>query len=350
MEYGLRRYEAAQRLLWLLVFLVSLGFAYLLKGSDAYQRSYPVPTVSAVKSMSFWLDLQGIQVQPPAPVVPKTGTQETGDLQRSIQAGPRILAGIMIYLILVTTVFLGLRSVWLAVQFVGKHLMQILLSANIKKPARRPGMPLESFARGSERFFPAEALAKQVNQFPLSLIFHPFKRLKLMLSHPQSAISAEELTEKERRIADTDWQILWQSWQPFNWVFWALPVLALIQSCSLFYLELLPILSGKREISEVSTPLLTGLIPLIQVVVIAAFLKIASALLKRIDEFYLSNVDALIYDQFLSRLPFQSGDTIILLQAMQKHFQEIQSSLKRIERLYATHSASEEKVQEGKQN
>lgn len=348
MEYGIRHYEAAQRLLWLMVFIISLGLAYLIKGSDAYQRSYPVPTVGTLKTADFWLELQGLQIQPPGTTGARATTQGGSDFHRTIQAAPGILAGIMIYLILLNAVFLGLRAVWLLVQLVGKSLIQILLKTHVKKPVRRQTAALDSLARHMDRFFTGETLAKEVNRFPLPFVFHPFKRLKLLLSQPQATLSAEELTEKDRRIAETDWQILWQSWLPFNWVFWTLPVLALLQSSSLFYVELLPIFSGKRELAEFSTPLLTGLIPLFQVVVISAVLKLASTLLKRIDELYLANLDALFYDEFIARLPLHSADTLILLQTMQRQFMEIQSALRRLERSLPVHGTGEETGKERK--
>jgi hypothetical protein len=94
----------------------------------------------------------------------------------------------------------------------------------------------------------------------------------------------------------------------------------------------MPIVSGKRELADMFGPVLTGLLPLIQIFVIMIFLKLSSSFLKRLDDLYLSNVDALLYDQLLSRLPFQSGDTLILLEALQRHFQEVHSTLRRLER------------------
>ncbi|NTU48148.1 MAG: hypothetical protein HGA84_03975 [Syntrophobacteraceae bacterium] len=355
MEYGLRRYEATQRLFWLLVFLVCLGFAYQYKGSEAYQRSYPVPSMSTMKSSSFWSELRGIQVQLPNPEGGKSPAPGGSDLQRGIQSGPRILAAIMIYLILVAFIFLVLKVLWLAVQFFGKYLVQVLLQDHLKRPGGNPGkhpvgihtVSADSGAKAPDRFVASESLAGQVRRFPLPLIFHPFKRLRLILASPQTHFSAKELTEKERRTVETDWQILHQSWLPFNWIIWTLPVLAVLQGFAILYMEVLPILAGKREFTDVSAPFLTGLIPLVQAVAVAVFLKISSTLLRRIEDLYLSNLDALIYEQFLSRLPFQSGDTLILLQAMQKHFQEMQGTLRRLERFIASRSSAETKGEEG---
>lgn len=355
MEYGLRRYEATQRLFWLLVFLACLGLGYQYKGSDAYQKSYPVPSMSTMKSSGFWTELQGIQIQLPNPEAGKNPAPAASDLQRGIQSGPRILAGIMIYLILVAFIYLVLKVIWVTVQFFGKYLVQVLLQDHLKKPGGRPArhpvaahaVNVEGAAATNDRFVASESLAAQVRRFPLPLVFHPFKRLRLILASPQTQFSAEELTEKERRTVETDWQILHQSWQPFNWIIWTLPALAIVQGFFIFYMELLPILSGKREFSDISTPFLTGLIPVIQALTVTVALKVSSIILRRIEDLYLSNLDALIYDQFLSRLPFQSGDTPILLQAMQKHFQELQGTLRRLERCLASRSSSEAKGEEG---
>lgn len=355
MEYGLRRYEATQRLFWLLVFLACLVLAYQHRGADVYQKSYPVPSVSTMKSSSFWTELQGIQVQLPNPEVAKNPAPGPSDLQRGIQSGPRVLAAIMIYLILAAFIYLVLKVIWVTVQFFGKYLVQVLLQDHLKKPGGRPAKhPVAAHAVNAEgvvatdgHFIASEGLAAQVRRFPLPLVFHPFKRLRLILASPQTRFSAEELTEKERRTVETDWQILHQSWQPFNWIVWTLPALAVVQGFFIFYMELVPILSGKREFSDISTPFLTGLIPVIQALTVTVVLKVSSIVLRRIEDLYLSNLDALIYDQLLSRLPFQSSDTLMLLHAMQKHFQELQGALRRLERSLAPRSPSEARGEEG---
>ncbi len=51
--------------------------------------------------------------------------------------------------------------------------------------------------------------------------------------------------------------------------------------------------------------------------------SVAAGLLRRLESFYLSGVDALFYDRFLTRLPFQSSDTPIVLEMLQKNFQEL---------------------------
>jgi hypothetical protein len=43
-------------------------------------------------------------------------------------------------------------------------------------------------------------------------------------------------------------------------------------------------------------------------------------------------VDDLLYEHFLSRLPFQSSDTVVLLEALKHHFLELQLLIRRLER------------------
>jgi len=190
MEYGLRRYEATQRLLWFLFFLFCLCFAYPLSGGSVSSQtglSTPSPAFQpeVMKNFSFWTQLQGIGVEP--------------------------FGKFMIYVVWVAILFLAGRALWLIVQYVGKFLIKNILAANVKKAAGRPKPGLNDLASNPERLFPAELLLRKVSPLPLQLIFHPYQRLRMMLNHPQGSFSSEELSEKERRIVETDWQILWSS-------------------------------------------------------------------------------------------------------------------------------------------
>lgn len=311
MEYGLRRYEATQRLLWFLFFILCLFLAYPFfggSGSGGQSASHPLFQPDLMKSMAFWTQLQGIRIEP--------------------------FGRFMVYVVRVAVLFLGGRILWLILQHVGKMLVQNMLSENVQKPAgrTRPG----TGAANPERLFPAALLLSKVSSMPLQLIFHPYQRLRMMLNHPQGSYSSEELSEKERRIVETDWQILWSSWTPFRWLLWCLPLLGMAEAAWLFYQQLQPAVKDMKEIQDMLGRVLVGLLPLVQAIVIAIFFGLVSGLLKRLENLYLSNVDALFYDQFLSRLPFQSSDTILLLDAMQRHFQELQHMLRRMERAAAS--------------
>lgn len=309
MEYGLRRYEASQRLLSFLFFIFCLVFAYSLAGDSVVSRPLsaqaPVFQPEGLKSFAFWTHMQWIRVEP--------------------------FGKYMIYVVWVLVLFLAGRTCWLLIQHIGMFLVKRLLSVHVKKPVGRPKPGL--MAPSPERLFPAELLMRKVSPLPLQLIFHPYQRLGMMLNHPQGSYSSEELSEKERRIVETDWQILWGSWTPFRWLVWCLPLLGLLEAAWLFYQQLQPAFQGLKELHDVLSRVLNGLLPLAQSIVIALAFGMVSGLLKRVENLYLSSVDALIYDQFLSCLPFQSSDTLILLETMQRHFQELQRMMRRLERL-----------------
>ncbi len=312
MEYGLRRYEAMQRLLWFLFFLFSMAIAYPMARS--YQSALPALPVPAgsfqtefLKSKAFWTQLHWIK-------------------------SDSILSFLIIFLIYTAIVFLAGRLVWLLIQYVGKFFVKRMLVANIPQGHGRPRPTLEGFSGSLERLFPAELLLKKASRFPLPILFHPFQRLRLMLIKPGGAISSEEMLEMERRIVETDWQVLWGSWTPFRWLLWVLPLLAILQTSWMFYVALQPALEGHMDLNELFGPVLHSFLPLAQIIGVAIILNLAAGLFKRIENLYLSGVDALLYDQFLSRLPFQSSDTLIILEAMQKHFMELQNIMRRMER------------------
>lgn len=307
MEYGLRRYEATQRLLWFLFFLFCLWVAYVMSDSQGSLSTNPPHfQVEFLKSFSFWTQMQWVRLEP--------------------------FGKFIIYLVRVFMLFLGVRTLWLILQHVGKYLLKYMLTSTLNHSTGRPKAGLDGMIPSPERLFPSDLLLQKVSFLPLQIFFHPYQRLRMLLNHPQGSYSSEELNEKERRIVETDWQILWSSWTPFRWLLWCLPLLGLMESSWLVYHQLQPALQAQKEIMDVVSRVLTCLLPLMQTVVITVFFSLMAGILKRLENHYLSNVDAMIYDQFLSRLPFQSSDTLILLETMQRHFQELQRTLRRLER------------------
>ncbi|MCE5245174.1 MAG: hypothetical protein ABFD98_02890 [Syntrophobacteraceae bacterium] len=310
MEYGLRRYEAAQRLLWFLYFLICLALAY------PVANSYTVAAAGAVgqgafqaellKSKAFWTQLQWILVEPSG--------------------------RIMVYMIWVALLFIGLRFVWLVVQYVGNYLLKRTLDSKMNAGRKRGGGVANAPQAGHEKLYSTELLIRDVERFPLRFLFHPYQRLRLLLANPQGALASEDLNEKERRIVETDWHVILGSWAPFGWLMWLLPLTALFQACYLFAQQVQPAIAGQKDFQDVFGFLIASLLPVLQVIGLTIVFRLSSALLKRFEELYLSNVDALLYDQFLSRLPFQSSDTVILMEVMERHYQELQSALRRIER------------------
>jgi hypothetical protein len=232
--------------------------------------------------------------------------------------------------------FLSGKLFWLLIQYTGKHLAAQTLVKTLRAHDSIPKPAADEAASLPERFFPAALLLLRVDQSLPQQLFHPYKRLKLLLSKPQGMLSSEELIEKERRISDTDWEILRGSWTPLRWLLWLLPILGLTQAASITYDLLMPVFYKHEELQPVIEAAPLSLLPLFQIVVATLFFRIIALLFKRLEDLYLSNVDSLFYDQLLSKLPFQSGDTVIILDTLQRHFREIHISLRKLERLAST--------------
>jgi len=309
MEYSIRRYEAVQRLFWFLFFLVCLGVAYPVAGryQDTYSGSAVLASIKpeVIMTPEFWAQRYWLGVDP--------------------------LGKVILYLFWVGVLFLAGKAAWLLLQYAGKHLVKSMLVQTLKDSSIRPKPDLEYLAANRQRLFPVESLTNKVGGFPLRFLFHPYQRLRLMLANPHDVLSSDELTEKERRVVEVEWQVHWSSWAPLRWLLWILPLLALAQTGWLFYLQLLPALSAQTEIEDLLGPLLASLLPVAQIVVVVIIFNLASGLLRRLENLYLSNVDALFYDQFVSRVPFQSSDTPVILEALQKHFEEIHAILRSME-------------------
>jgi hypothetical protein len=311
MEYGLRHYEAVQRLFWFLFFLLCTAIAYPIAKSYVAGFSHlpPPPTAphfDPLKNTAFWFQMNWLRRD-------------------------SLLGFFIVYLGWLAVLFLAGRVLWLLVQVFGELLVKRILTSTVKSQPIRVKSTFSNSAANWERLFPAEALLRKVNRFPLSLIFHPYQRLRLMFGNPTSAISSQDLIERERRIVEADWQVFSGSWAPFRWLLWPLPLLALLQSVWLFYIQLQPALTGQRELLETFHSLIGNLVPVAQASALAVALCLAGALIRRLEELYLSNVDDLLYDHFLSRLPFQSSDTVILLEALKLHFLELQQLIRRLE-------------------
>jgi hypothetical protein len=315
MEYGLRRYEATQRLLWFLFFLACLGIAYLTAPTPPQAPPLASPLSPAfqaevLKSLGFWFDLRWLRVEP--------------------------LGKVMIFLIWVAYLFLGGRLLGLIVQYAGKLYVSILLRANLKQPEGKRTPPGQAaLSAKPETSLQVLLLVKKTDNILLQMVFHPLRRLRVLLTNPQATFSAEGLSEKERRLAEMDWEILGSSWTPFRWLLRLLLLVGAVQTVWLLHLHLQPALSGQKDLQELFGLVTNALLPFIQVVFLAFVFGLASGLLKRVDGFYLSGVDALFYDRFLTRLPFQSSDTPVLLDMLQRNFEELQSALRRLERAVA---------------
>ena len=356
MEYGLRRYEAIQRFWWLLFFILCLVFAY-------YSNTYAPPTKTAiqlkdVKNRDFWTSLQGIRIAPPVsetsrekpgqvapgqntksppgvgPKIPGFVDSDTG--QRDLQ----LLISVILYLIRAGIIFLELKLIWLCIQFGGRYLLQFVMGEN---PAQTGAFRVDVARTSPDTISPRHLLVANIKRIPVSFVLHPFLRLRLMLSGSQKNVSSEELLEKERRIVETDWQILYSSWGPFRWLVWIVPLLALVQTAWFLMLQFLLISSSQKELlgtAQSGKEMLDAvqsmtnlLLPLVQAAGIAIFFKIASSVLRRFEELYLSNLDAFVYDRLLSKLPLGSNDTVLILETLQSQFKDLHAAIRRLERM-----------------
>lgn len=358
MEYGLRRYEAIQRLWWLVFFIICLVAANFSSSFTHTPRTNL--QLKDLRNPDFWTGLQGIRMLPP-PADPgvKSGSEpidrtpfkkpgvaekktpaagspaEPDDAQRELQ----LLSRVLVYLIRAGIIFVELKLVWLLIQYAGRYLLQGMMSG-----IGTPGPVKPELARTNpELLFPRQALLDKIRKIPLYFLLHSFLRLRLMLSGFNRNVSSEELSEKERRIVETDWQILYSSWGPFRWLFWILPVLGLAQTAWLLIIQFHAASLSQKEILDTVQAMPSALLPLIQVAGLIVFLKVAAALLRRLEELYLSNLDAFIYDKLLSRLPLQSKDTVLILETLQHQFNELQAALKKLEEKISPRSKTEAK-------
>jgi hypothetical protein len=312
MEYGLRHYEAVQRLFWFLFFLLCMAIAHpvarsYLAGFSHLPPPTAIPHFDPLKNTAFWFQMDWLRRD-------------------------SLLGFLIVYLSWLAVVFLVGRVLWLLVQVFGELLVKRILTSTVKTQPVRVKSAFSNSPANWERLFPAETLLSKVNRLPLSVILHPYQRLRLLFGNPANSVSSQDLIERERRIVEADWQIFSGSWAPFRWLLWPLPPLALLQAVWLFYIQLQPALTGQREIMETFHSLIGNLVPVAQVSALAVSLHLVGGLIRRIEELYLSNVDDLLYEHFLSRLPFQSSDTVVLLEALKHHFLELQLLIRRLER------------------
>ena len=350
MSYGLRRYETFHRLWWFVFFFICLFLAWC---SDSFT---PVPRQSPqLKDLGkayFWTDLQGIGITSPGPEH-SSGKQDQPDKSKQpSQPSPgqddsrdniKLVSGLLLFIIRAGIIFLELRLLWLVVQYGGRYLLQLLMSdTDDHGPRNSEQASLSAVA----------LLADRIRRNPLSYVLHPFMRLRLILSGFQKNGSSEELFEKERRVVDADWRIIYGSWGPYRCLYWVLPILGLAQTALLLIaqfnvassgLALLPqkeILeaakpmanfTAPKEILDTIKPALNLLLPLIQAAGMAIFFQLAATLLWYFEELYLSNLDAFIYDRLLSKLPMRSTDTIVILETLQQQFQDLNAAIRGIE-------------------
>lgn len=369
MSYGLRRYETLHRLWWFVFFLLCL---FLARYSNSFTH-VPLqgPQLKDLGKAYFWTGLQGIGMTSPSPEH-SSGKQDQPDKGARPQAGKstsadkrkqpsepsagqddsrdniELVSGMLLFIIRAGIIFLELRLLWLVFQYAGRYLLQLFMSETEDPGPLNP----ELVKTRPEVRFSSLLLAAKIRRSPLSFVLHPFIRLRLMLSGFQENGSSEELFEKERRVVEADWRILYGSWGPYRCLFWVLPILGLAQTALLLIaqfnvsssgLALLPQkevleaakpmvnFTAQKELLDTIKPTLNLLLPLIQAAGMAVFFQLAATLLRYFEELYLSNLDSFIYDRLLSRLPLRSKDTVLILETLQHQFRDLNAALKRLE-------------------
>jgi len=364
MSYGLRRYETFHRLWWFVFFFICLFLAWCSDSFTPVPRQ--TPQLKDLGKAHFWTDLQGIGITSPGPehsrgkqdqpdkgARPQTGISTSPDKSKQPSqpsAGQddsrdniESVSGLLLFIIRAGIIFLELRLLCLVVQYAGRYLLQLLMSETEDRGPRTS----EQTSLSSSML-----LAARIRRNPLSYVLHPFMRLRLILSGFEKNGSSEELFEKERRVVDADWRILYGSWGPYRCLYWVLPILGLAQTALLLIAQFNVASSGiallpQKEILEAAKPMadfaapkeildtikpaLSLLLPLIQAVGMAVFFQLAATLLWYFEELYLSNLDAFIYDRLLSKLPVRSTDTTLILETLQQQIRDLNASLRRIE-------------------
>src|SRR5208337_3927363 len=312
MSYGLRRYETLHRLWWFVFIFLCLFLAW---NSDNFTHvSRQSPELKDLGKASFWTDLQGIgmtspsherssgkQEQPDKGARPQTGKSTSPDKskqpagQDDYRENIELVSGILLFIIRAGIIFLELRLIWLVVQYAGRYLLQLFMWETEDHRPRNP----ELVNAGQQSLSASLLLAAAIRRNPLSYVLHPFMRLRLILSGFQKNGSSEELFEKERRVVDADWRILYGSWGPYRCLYWVLPILGLAQTALLIIAQFNVASSGfallpqkeileaakpmadfaaPKEILETIKPALSLLLPLIQAVGMAVFFQLAATL------------------------------------------------------------------------
>jgi hypothetical protein len=309
MDHGLAQYEARERFLWFLFLLVCLLVA--------------LPAV--------WLHLAGV---PRTPVIATTSealkSYAYWSQRHWMHVGP--LGKVLAYLAWVAILFVLTRFLWLVAQFIGKgSLLRSLREMMSSLKSRQTAKPWDSTTDAQKKPYAGFALMVSRLNHPSRFLLHAFRRAQYTLSSTPGIPFTDGLLERQQRLSDMDRQIFKSSWAAFRWILRLLPILAALQSFWLIYSETQLFLGKQSEFEQFANAFWPAMLPLVQLTVLAVFLGLAHAFLNRLEGLYLANLDASLYDQILSELPIRSSDTLLILNSLQKHFRELQVTLKRLE-------------------
>jgi hypothetical protein len=309
MDHGLTQYEARERFLWFLFLLVCLLMA--------------LPAV--------WLHLAGV---PRTPVIATTSealkSYAYWSQRHWMHVGP--LGKLLAYLAWVAILFILTRFLWLIAQFIGKgSLLRSLREMMSSLKSRQTAKPWDSTTDAQKKPYAGFALMVSRLNHPSRFLLHAFRRAQYTLSSTPGIPFTDGLLERQQRLSDMDRQIFKSSWTVFRWILRLLPILAALQSFWLIYSETQLFLGKESELEQFANAFWPAMLPLVQLTALAVFLGLAYAFLNRLEGLYLANLDASLYDQMLSELPIRSSDTLLILNSLQKHFRELQVTLKRLE-------------------
>ncbi|OIP92409.1 MAG: hypothetical protein AUK55_09525 [Syntrophobacteraceae bacterium CG2_30_61_12] len=311
MQYGLRHYDTLQRLWQLVLVLSALILAYPASADyiDAAARLQPLKPgkieLDLLKSMDFWRQCQWMAVGP--------------------------LGRVIVFLTLSAYYFWVLRALWLIIQWLGGWLVSRSLNgATGSLSAAAAGEPPRAAMR-SEAILPVETLRRIAGPLPLRLLFRAHRRLYVLTSGVTRVLSSEALLQREARLEAMDWQLAHNTWEPYRSLVRILPALAVAQTGLVLYLALQPLLDGRQELQTIPAMVLISLIPVVQMIAFSIGLALARGLLERLEHYQLARLDAIFFDQILSRLPLHSADTLLLLNALDRHFQQLHAAIKRLE-------------------
>jgi len=309
MDHGLTQYEARERLLWFLFLLVCL-----------------LTALAAV-----WIHLAGV---PRTPVVATTSealkTYAFWSQRHWVHIGP--LGKVLAYLSWVAMLFILARFPWLIVQFIGKSaLLRELRELMSTLKSRQSAKPWDSTTDVQKKPYVGYALMANRLNPPLRFLLHSFRRAQYTLTPAPGMPFTDGLLERQQRLSDMDRQMFKSSWTAFRWILRLLPILAALQSFWLIYSETQLFLGKQTELEQFANAFWPAMLPVVQLTVLAVLLGLASALMNRVEGLYLANLDASLYDQMMAELPIRSSDTLLILESLQKHFRELQGTLKQLE-------------------
>lgn len=308
MDHGLSQFEARERFIWFLFWVLCLLMALpavWIHLAVVPRTPVMATTSETIKTYGFWAQRHWMHIGP--------------------------LGKVLAYLAWVAVLFIVIRFLWLIAQFMGKRSLLSSLHEGIASMKRRQTSKL-SDSTNDLRNKPYAGFGLMVSRLnhPSRFLFHAFRRAQNTLPSTAGMPFTDGLIERQLRLSNMDQRMFKSSWTAFRWIVRLLPVLAALQSFWLIY-SVTPLFLGKQdELEQFAYAFCSAMLPLVQLTVLAVFVGLASAFLSRMESLYLANLDTSLFDHMVSELPIRSSDTLLILQSLQKHFLELQDTLKNL--------------------